>query len=153
MSKEDSKKGGGKGKAAAGAGILVLLAAGLFKFQPFGLPFGFDSPGSGNDSSVSDDSESPKAEPTEAPTEEKKEEETSEEATSAAAEITVSGKEYLYQNRKFALAELIEEMKKLGSETEIRIYTEEDFTANAMDALKKAFDEAGIVYMVVNEKV
>lgn len=152
MSKDGNKKGGGKGKAAAGAGILVLLAAGLFKFQPFGLPFGFDPPGSGNDSSVSDDSGSGKTDVTEAPTEEKKEE-TSEEATAAAADITVSGKEYLYQNRKLALSDLVEELKKLEKDTEVHIYTEDDYTANAMDALKKALDEAGITYMAVNEKM
>jgi len=152
MSKEG--KGGGKGKAAAGAGILVLLAAGLFKFQPFGLPFGFDPPGSGNDSSVSEDSGSQKPAATEAPEEKKEEQkETTEEATSLSADITVSGKEYLYQNRKATLEELIDEMKKLGEKAEVRIFTEDDYTANAMDALKKALDEAGLNYMVVNEKM
>ena len=147
MSKEGNKKGGGK--AVAGAGVLVLLAAGLFKFQPFGLPFGFDPPGSGNDSSVSEDSGSEKPAVTEAP----KEEETTSEPTSPSADITVSGKEYLYQNRKISLEELIEEMKKLGENAEIRIFTEEDYTANAMDSLTKALDEAGITYMVVKERM
>lgn len=149
MSKEGNKKGGGK--AVAGAGVLVLLAAGLFKFQPFGLPFGFDPPGSGNDSSVSEDSGSEKPAVTEAPKEET--EEMTAEPTSPSADITVSGKEYLYQNRKISLEELIEEMKKLGENAEIRIFTEEDYTANAMDSLTKALDEAGITYMVVKERM
>ena len=147
MSKEGSKGGG---KAVAGIGIIALLAAGLFKFQPFGLPFGFDPPGSGNDSSVSDDNS--KEETTEAPKEEKTEA-ASEEASSAKADVTLSGKEYLYQNRKLALNDLVEELRKLGSDTEVKIFTEDDYTANAMDALKKALDEAGLTYMVVNEKM
>ena len=59
------------------------------------------------------------------------------------AEVTVSGRDYIYNNSKVSLDEFVGELKKLGAETEIRITSDETATKNTMDDLIERLENEG----------
>lgn len=59
------------------------------------------------------------------------------------AEVTVSGRDYIYNNSKVSLDEFVGELKKLGAETEIRITSDETATKNTMDDLIERLESEG----------
>ena len=59
------------------------------------------------------------------------------------AEITVSGRDYLYKNNKITLDELSAELKKLGTDTEITIIADDTAAKNTVDDLTDRLDADG----------
>ena len=59
------------------------------------------------------------------------------------AEITVSGRDYLYKNNKITLDELSVELKKLGTDTEITIIADDTAAKNTVDDLTDRLDADG----------
>ena len=59
------------------------------------------------------------------------------------AEITVSGRDYIYNNNKITLDDLSAELKKLGTDTEITIITDETAAKNTVDDLTDRLDADG----------
>lgn len=59
------------------------------------------------------------------------------------AEITVSGRDYLYKNNKITLDELSAELQKLGKDTEITIISDETAAKNTVDDLTDRLDADG----------
>ena len=110
--------------------IIAALIFALIYFKGFG-GFGKDSgEGKKNDTSASETVD--KAEPT---TEAGKDE--------AAAEITVSGHDYLFNNEKLTLDALAVEIGKLDKETEIIITSDDTAAKNTVDELTDKLDELG----------
>ena len=66
--------------------------------------------------------------------------------TETTVEVTVSGSEYLYQNKPIALNDLTAELKKLDSGVKVKL-TDNNAAKNAYDELKAALDTAGIAYI------
>ena len=60
-----------------------------------------------------------------------------------SVEVTVSGRDYLYENNRIGLETLITKLEQHGKDVEIRITTDETATINAMDALTSRLAEAG----------
>ena len=61
----------------------------------------------------------------------------------AAAEITVSGHDYLFNNEKLTLDALAVEIGKLDKETEIIITSDDTAAKNTVDELTDKLDELG----------
>mgnify|MGYP003294129728 CR=1 FL=1 len=58
-------------------------------------------------------------------------------------DVTVSGRDYIYNNNRIGLQTLIGELEQYGKNVEIRITTDETATINAMDALTSKLAEEG----------
>ena len=58
-------------------------------------------------------------------------------------EITVSGRDYIYNNNKITLDDLSAELKKLGTDTEITIITDDTAAKNTVDDLTDRLDADG----------
>ena len=110
--------------------IIAALIFALLDFKGFG-GFGKNSgDGKKNDTSTSDFVT--KDEPT---TEAAKNEK--------AAEITVSGHDYLFNNEKISLDDLAAEISKLDKDTEIIITSDDTAAKNTVDELTDKLDELG----------
>lgn len=82
------------------------------------------------------------------------EEETTEEAIPVIEEIeyiniTVSENEYLYQNSKYSLEELLAELESIPDDLPVKI-TDDNASLNAYRQLTEALDEHGIKYIEEN---
>ena len=69
--------------------------------------------------------------------------ESTESSEGMKVEITVSGRDYIYQNNKVTLDELIEGLRQLGGDIEILITSDETATKNTMDDLTERLDSEG----------
>ncbi len=115
--------------------VIAALIFALIYFKGFG-GFGKDSGESRKDDiSVSQTTESKTEAPTEAVTEEKTEEK--------SVDITVSGRDYLFNNEKITLEELAAEVGKLDKEAKIVISYDDTAAKNTMDDLTDKLDALG----------
>ena len=125
-------------KKVFGILIILIIAALIFAllyFKGFG-GFGKDSgENKKDDTSVSETAEKKTEATTEPNTEEKSDEKT--------ASITVSGRDYLFDNEKVSLEKLAEEIAKLDKETRISITYDDTAAKNTMDDLTDKLDELG----------
>lgn len=125
-------------KKIVGILLILVIAALIFAlmyFKGFG-GFGKNSGESKkDDTSVSQTTESKTEAPTEAVTEEKTEEK--------SVDITVSGRDYLFNNDKITLDELAVEIGKLDKETKIVISYDDTAAKNTMDDLTDKLDALG----------
>ena len=125
-------------KKVFGILIILIIAALIFAllyFKGFG-GFGKDSgENKKDDTSVSETAEKKTEATTEPTTEEKSDEKT--------ASITVSGRDYLFDNEKVSLEKLAEEIAKLDKETRISITYDDTAAKNTMDDLTDKLDELG----------
>ncbi len=69
--------------------------------------------------------------------------EESEQSKIQEIEITVSGRDYLYQNNKIDLEDLMKELVKLGKDTQINIKADDTAAINTIDDLTDRLDEEG----------
>ena len=70
-------------------------------------------------------------------------EEESEQSEPKKVEITVSGRDYLYQNNKISLDDFMKELEKYEKDTEIVITSDNTAAKNTMDDLTDKLDSAG----------
>ena len=112
--------------------IVIAIIVFLYFFKGFG-GFGKDSgKGKGNDTTVSETTEKSSAEAT-----------TVLDRKPAGAEITVSGHDYIFNNEKISLDDLMTEISKLDKEAEITITSDDTAAKNTVDELTDKLDETG----------
>lgn len=147
-------KKGKTGKVVGGVGIVGLLgAATAYLLTHCGAGFGFGGGGTGSssaaDSGAGDtssavvqeaDTTASSAPDTTALTTE------STAATVKAVGVTVNGNDYFYENHSYALADLMDTLKKLDAGTAVRI-TDENASLNAYNALITELQKAEISYI------
>ena len=115
--------------------IIAALILALIYFKGFG-GFGKDSgEGRKDDTSVSQTTENKIEAATEAVTEEQ--------TDAKSVDITVSGKDYLFNNEKITLEDLAAEVGKFDKETKIVISYDDTAAKNAMDDLTDKLDALG----------
>ncbi len=129
------KKGGKGGKFVVGAGILALLGLGVG--WGFGLGTG-DGDGKSDNTAVTEEAD--KQEVTEAETE-----------NIITIDITISGRDYLYQNSKISLEDLLTELNKYEKNAKICIKCDETATKNAVDDLTSALNDNKFTDVAVNQ--
>ena len=118
-------------------GVIVLIIL-MFFFKGFGGIGKNSGKGKSNDRSI--------------PLVSEKEEETTAEKTEPTtvldrrpecAEITVSGHDYLFNNEKVSLDDLMEEIIKLDKDALITIFSDDTAAKNTVDELTDRLDELG----------
>lgn len=136
----------GKGKVIAGTGLTAAVAAAaLFLSQHGCSGFGFgngDSAGNNSGTVQSEDnSDNSKTEnttvaPTEAST-------TALQPEIVTAAITIDGRDYIYNNKKMTLDELMAELNSVDILAEIYITCESSATVNAKESLEAELKSKG----------
>lgn len=118
--------------------VIIALIIFLFIFKGFG-GFGKDSgKGKGEDKSIPVTSEE-----VEKTTAEKAESTIVRDRRPEGAEITVSGHDYLFNNEKVSLDELVDEISKLDKDALITISSDDTAAKNTVDELTDKLDELG----------
>ena len=132
-------------KGGAGAVALIVLAVIVVAVLIWGLGFGgFGSGGGKGDGEGAENSETSATEPppeTTVTTPVVKELE--------YIDITVSGNEYLYQNRKYTLEDLIKELTAYELSAPVKI-TDENSSIKAYKELRSALSDNNIHYIEAN---
>ena len=119
--------------------VIAALIFALLYFKGFG-GFGKDSgENKKNDSVVSQTTE----QKTEAESETTTENATEAKTDAETVDITVSGRDYLFNNEKITLEEFAAELGKFDKETKIVISYDDTAAKNAMDELTDHLDELG----------
>ena len=119
--------------------VIAALIFALIYFKGFG-GFGKDSvENKKNDSAVSQTTEQKKEAESETTTETSTEEKTEAETVN----ITVSGRDYLFNNDKITLEDLAAELGKLDEETKIVISYDDTAAKNTLDDLTDKLDAIG----------
>ncbi len=151
---EGKKKGKTGAKVAGGIGAVGVLGACAYLLTHCGAGFGFGGGGNGDGSSqgsgAGDTTTSVSAEATAGAetTADITAETVLTAETTAAVEIvsvTVSGSDYLYENKSISLDDLLTSLKSLEAGTVVRI-TDDNASLNAYNALTDALKEANISY-------
>lgn len=151
---EGKKKGKTGAKVAGGIGAVGVLGACAYLLTHCGAGFGFGGGGNGDGSSqgsgAGDTTTSVSAEATAGAeiTADTTAETVLTVETTAAVEIvsvTVSGSDYLYENKSISLDDLLTSLKSLEAGTVVRI-TDDNASLNAYNALTDALGEANISY-------
>ena len=151
---EGKKKGKTGAKVAGGIGAVGVIGACAYLLTHCGAGFGFGGGGNGDGSSqgsgAGDTTTSVSAEATTGA--ETTADTTSETVltaeTTAAVEtvsVTVSGSDYLYENKSISLDDLLASLKSLEAGTIVTI-TDDNASLNAYNALTDALKEANISY-------
>ncbi len=151
---EGKKKGKTGAKVAGGIGAVGVLGACAYLLTHCGAGFGGGGGGNGDGSSqgsgAGDTTTSVSAEATAGAeiTADTTAETVLTVETTAAVEIvsvTVSGSDYLYENKSISLDDLLTSLKSLEAGTVVRI-TDDNASLNAYNALTDALGEANISY-------
>lgn len=150
---EGKKKGKTGAKVAGGIGAVGVLGACAYLLTHCGAGFGFgggNGDGSSQGSGAGDTTTSVSAEATAGAeiTADTTAETVLTAETTAAVEIvsvTVSGSDYLYENKSISLDDLLTLLKSLEAGTVVRI-TDDNASLNAYNALTDALGEANISY-------
>lgn len=126
--------------------LVCLIIIALILLGNFGFGFGNGS-GNGNNTVISKNHNASISENSAV----EDEKTTQPETETPIIEITVSGREYLYQNNKIELDDFIEELNQFDKNIEIRISSDETATVNAMDNLTEKLNENGYTgYIKIN---
>ncbi len=151
---EGKKKGKTGAKVAGGIGAVGVLGACAYLLTHCGAGFGFGGGGNGDGSSqgsgAGDSTTSVSAEATAGAetTADTTAETVLTAETTAAVEtvsVTVSGSDYLYENKSISLDDLLTSLKSLEAGTIVTI-TDDNASLNAYNALTDALKEANISY-------
>ncbi len=152
---EGKKKGKTGAKVAGGIGAVGVLGACAYLLTHCGAGFGFGGGGNGDGSSqgsgAGDTTTSVSAEATagaETTADITAETVLTAESTTAVVRtvsVTVSGSDYLYENKSISLDDLLTSLKSLEAGTVVRI-TDDNASLNAYNALTDALKEANISY-------
>lgn len=151
---EEKKKGKTGAKVAGGIGAVGVLGACAYLLTHCGAGFGFGGGGNGDGSSqgsgAGDTTTSVSAEATTGAetTADTTAETVLTAETTAAVEtvsVTVSGSDYLYENKSISLDDLLTSLKSLEAGTIVTI-TDDNASLNAYNALTDALKEANISY-------
>ena len=151
---EGKKKGKTGAKVAGGIGAVGVLGACAYLLTHCGAGFGFGGGGNGDGSSqgsgAGDTTTSVSAEATTGAetTADTTAETVLTAETTAAVEtvsVTVSGSDYLYENKSISLDDLLASLKSLEAGTIVTI-TDDNASLNAYNALTDALKEANISY-------
>ncbi|MBR6580799.1 MAG: hypothetical protein IKK66_05820 [Ruminococcus sp.] len=144
MKKDNGRKGKRSGKVFAGTGITAAAAAvALFLSQKgcdFGIGTGKDGI-TGNETEVSEQTDFEKETNTVAETEIATTVVT--EPEKIKVEVTIDGRDYIYNNKKMQLEELMTEISKNDTSAEIYISCESTATVNARDNFEEALESSG----------
>lgn len=139
----------GKGKIFAGTGITAAVAAvALFLSQKgcdFGIGIGKDGV-TGNETRVSEQTDFEKEKNTVAETEITTTVVT--ESEKIKVEVTIDGRDYIYNNKKMQLEELMTEINKIDKSVEIYISCESTATVNARDNLEESLKSSGFINII-----
>lgn len=127
--------------------VFAVAVAGFFLLggcEGLGLGKG-DGNGEGQNNTevVSQASGTQTSEPSAAESSPESSAEESEESQILTVEITVSGRDYLYQNNKITLDDFLKELEKFEKETEVIINADSTAAKNTMDDLTDKLDAAG----------
>ncbi|MBR5512853.1 MAG: hypothetical protein IKV85_02555 [Ruminococcus sp.] len=134
----------GKDKKSSGAGFAAIIAAGaIFLSQKScGTGFGTGNEGlTGTQTGVSEQSDNPNETPA-----------TEAEVTAAPQiiiDITIDGRDYIYDNKKVGLAELTNALSNIDKSAEIRISCENSATVNAKENLVYSLETNGFKNIIV----
>ena len=151
---EGKKKGKTGAKVAGGIGAVGVIGACAYLLTHCGAGFGFGGGGNGDGSSqgsgAGDTTTSVSAEATTGAetTADTTAETVLTAETTAAVEtvsVTVSGSDYLYENKSISLDDLLASLKSLEAGTIVTI-TDDNASLNAYNALTDALKEANISY-------
>lgn len=130
----------GKGKIFAGTGITAAVAAVALFLSQKGCDFGIGTGKNGVSNDNSNISEQVSA--TETVITEKSTE-IATESEKVIIEITIDGRDYIYNNKKMQLDELMTEINKNDKSAEIFISCESTATVNARDNFEEALESSG----------